>query len=379
MIVTPLSANAQSASIIVETALLPAISAPSATTPTPFTRIDFATPFPVGTTPNVFPMTPEFGTGADDDPCLIRIRNIDNTGFDAVCLEPINEDRAAPAVSFNYMAIQNGTTTVPLVGGGSTQFQSSCSVINSQVFGPRCNNCALNGGQTQGSQAINFSPAFTNPPALLTQISSTNNSIQGSATTPSGEPEFLTAAVISNSLTANGFSTSLDRMEAGNGTLNNGENICYLAVERNGCQELDLSSLNGPASVLFNATFGGNVDGHSNGATSGEGATFANGCFSNTPVVLGGQNSRIGNNGGFLRLDSQNSTEAIFTYDEDRVSDTERAHIDENISALGFSTTFTTPVTLSKASIFQRGRRTTFKLGNQCRDLSPRLSFVGRN
>ena len=31
--------------------------------------------------------------------------------------------------------------------------------------------------------------------------------------TPGGEPESLTAAVISNSLTANGFSTALNRMQ----------------------------------------------------------------------------------------------------------------------------------------------------------------------
>lgn len=353
----PFVVNAQTASIIVQTASLPAISAPSATTATPFTRINFATPFAAGTTPNIFPMTPEFGAGTADDPCVIRIRNIDNTGFDAVCLEPINEDRAAPAVSFDYIAIQNGTTSVPLVGGGTAQFQSSCSSVDEQIFGPRCDNCALAMGQSQGSQAITFSPAFTNPPALLTHIASTNNTFS----TPVGEPETLVAAVISNSLSATGFRTSLDRMEAGNGTITSAEDICYLAVERNGCQELNLSTLGGPSSVVFNATFGGNVDGHSDGASTGEGATFAASCFSSTPVVLGGHRSRNGNNGGWLRLVSQNSSEAIFTFDEDRVSDTERNHIDEEISALGFSTTFTTPVTLSKASVSQRGRRTTFK------------------
>ncbi len=351
---------AQSASILVDTAVLPAISTPTATTLSPFTRITFSTPFAPGTVPNVFPMTPEFGAGAADDPCVMRIRNIDNLGFDAACLEPFNEDRDAPSVSFNYIAIQNGSTSVPLVGGGSVQFQSRCNFVNNQVFGPRCTNCALATGQTQSFQNISFSPAFSSPPALLTQIASTNNTLAGSATIPGGEPETLVAAVGNGSLSAAGYSVSLDRMEAGNGVINNGENICHLAVERGGCQELDLSSLGGPASVLFNATFGDNVDGHDNGASSGEGATFAPNCFSSTPVVLGGHRSRRGNNGGFLRLVSQNATEAIFTFDEDRVSDTERNHIDEEISVLAFSSTFTTPVTLSKARVQQVGRKTTF-------------------
>jgi len=280
-LLTPLNANAQSASIAVETAALPAIAAPGAGAVSTFTRITFTTPFANGSTPNVFPMTPEFGAGGDDDPCTIRIRNIDNLGFDAACLEAINEDRGAPAVSFDYIAINDGVTAVPLVGGGTTQFESACSDVDNQVFGPNCSNCALASGQTQGYQTVNFTSAFATPPALLTQIASTNNILAS----PAGEPESLVAAVQTNTLSTTGFNVSLDRMEAGNGVISNPEQVCHLAVARNGCQELDLSTLGGPPSVFFNAVHGGNVDGHSNGATTGEGASFAAGCFTATPVV----------------------------------------------------------------------------------------------
>ncbi len=354
---------AQTSQFEVGVAALPATTTATSTTLSPFTRINFSAPFASGVTPNVFPMTPEFGAGAANDPCTIRIRMIDNAGFEAACLEPINEDRDSPAVSFNYIAMVNGTLNIPVVGSTDTvRFESRCSFVNSQVFGPNCDNCTLASGQSQSFTSQSFlSPAFDNPPALLTQIASVNNTIPGGGGRPGGEPEFLEASVQTNSLTATGFNWTLDRLEAGDGNLNNGETICYLAVERNGCQELDFSAINGPASVDFAAVFGGNVDGHDNGATAGEGATFPAGCFSSTPVTLAGSRSRRGNNGGILRLVSENTAAAIFTYDEDRVSDGERSHVDEEISAIAFSSTFTTPVTLSKALVTQLGRRTTFK------------------
>lgn len=353
---------AQTSTFEVGSAALPATTTATTTTLSPFTTINFSAPFAAGVTPNVFPMTPEFGAGAADDPCTIRIRNVTNTGFEAACLEPLNEDRDTPAVSFNYVAMINGTLNIPIVGSTDTvRFESQCSLVNSQVFGPNCDDCTLAPGQSQGftSQAF-LTPAFDNPPALLTQISSTNNTFSGGPGVPGGEPNFLEAAVQTDSLNTTGFNWTLDRLEAGVGNLNNDETICYLAVERDGCQELDFSSINGPASVDFTAVFGGNVDGHDNGATAGEGVTFPAGCFTNTPTTIAGSRSRRGNNGGFLRLVSENSAAAIFTYDEDRVSDSERNHIDEDISAIAFSATFTTPVTLSKALVTQTGRITRF-------------------
>ncbi len=335
------------------TASLPAHPAPAnAATPTPFTTINFVTPFDAP--PNVFTLTPEFGAGADDDPCTIRIRNITTTGFEATCLEPINEDRASPGLLFDYLAVADGGVTVPLDDGtGDVEFRSACVDTNEQVFGPNCDNCS-------GAQAfvpVGFgAPAFNNTPALLTQIQTTENLING-------EPIFIEAAVQSGSLSTTGFNVSLDQLEAGVGPIANDESICYLAVEQDGCQELDLSSLGGPTSpITFNAVVSGNViDGHDNGCTSGEGASFAAGCFTQTPVALASQNTRNGNNGGILRSCSVNANEIVLTVDEDRVSNTERSHIDEIASVLAFSSTFTTPVTLNRMQISQLGRRTFFE------------------
>jgi len=340
-------AQSQNTVIEVGTATLPAYSTATPATPTPFTTINFKLPFPVGVVPNVFPMNTLMGT----EPCTIRIRNITNTGFDAVCQEPINLDRAHGLILMDYIAIVDGVTTVPANTGDPVVFESMCEdMVDSEQFGPACDDCT----GARNFQSVDFTTTFDAPPALLTQIISTNNQT-------AGEPDFIDVAIQNNSLDATGFNVAVERMEAGVGDLEEAEEICYLAVEREGCRDLNFSSFNGPSSVMFDAVFGGNVDGFGNGATSGEGATFTASCFSSTPIAVAKQRTRRGNNGGFLRRSSVSAAEIILTYDEDTVSDDERNHVDEDVSALAFSSGFTTPVTLNRAQITQRGRNTIFE------------------
>lgn len=354
-----LVSRADTSVIEVGEAMLPAVTAVG-TTATPFTTIEFDAAFPAGTTPNVFTMTPEFGTGTADDPCVIRIKNITNTGFDATCLEPRNEDRNSPATTFDYIAINSGITTIPTTTGGSVVFESACTDVNRQLFSNNCDGCTLGTGQVNGFQTLSFTTAFTNSPALLTEMVTTNNLLAAGAGIPVNEPEFISVAV--DDLTKDDFGVSIERLEAGNGLLLSDEKICYLAVERDGCQTLDLSGINGSvASVTLEATSGGGVDGHDNGATTGEGATFTPACFSTTPVAVADMHSRNGIDGSVLRRESVSATEIILTADEDRISDPDRSHTTELVSAIAFSQSFTTPVTLNKVAIKQNGRRVKFE------------------
>ena len=189
-------------------------------------------------------------------------------------------------------------------------------------------------------------------------MQTTNNTLS-----PSGDPFFLDVAVQTGSLTNTGVNLALERLETGSGAIVNQERICYLAVERAGCQALDFSSLGGPTTpITMNAVLGGqNTDGWGNGCTTGEGATFDAGCFSSTPIALASLRSRRGGNGAVLRRCSVNANEIILTVDEDRVSNNERNHIDELTSAIGFSSIFTTPVTLNQAKIKQSARTAIFE------------------
>ncbi len=337
------SATAAPAVLVVGEAVLPATSNNT------FTRIEFPATFagPPTAPPNVFAMT----TLAGGDPCVIRIQNVDNTGFDAVCYEPVNADGAHPGMTFEYVAVANGTTDVPIANSSdSLTFESSCINTDAQTYSDNCDDCA---GPT-GTVDVDFSTTFSAAPALLTAIQTTNNTGAG------GEPVFIDTAT--SNVTAADFDLSIDRLEAGVGALTTTERACYLAVEQSACTQLDFSSFGGPASLTFNAVNTARVvDGFSNGCSSGEGATFANGCFSNTPIAIASSITRAGIDGHVLRRCSVNATEITLTADEDQISDPDRRHTTEAISAFAFSETFTTPVTLNRANVNIFGRKALFE------------------
>jgi len=319
-----------------------------------FTRINFDGQF--ASPPNVFTMTPEF-PGADD-PCTVRIRNISTTGFDATCLEPLSSDRNSPDIPFEYIAVQNGGVTVPSSDGlSSTRFVSSCQFVTAQ--------------QGRGINAsffdFNFNTTFNSPPAVIAQVQSTINTVQGSATTPGGEPAFIDVAV--ENVTTTDVDIAIELGETSTNNLSNGEIICVLAVERtvdNGaaaCTSLDFSSLGGPATpVTFQAlTSGAIIQGHDNMPC--DSVSFANNCgFTSPPTVLAKQNTRNGPDGGFLRRCDTSTGAATFIYDEDQVRDPERSHTgSEAISIFAFSQLFTTPVTLNSAQVSLLKRSALFK------------------
>ncbi len=366
-------ALAQQQSIKVGQATLTAYSTATTTTLTPFQDITFASPFPSGTTPNVFAMTPEFGSnasgGTGDDPCTIRIHSVTNVGFKAACLEPRNENRNSSSVTFDYIAIKDGQTDIPTTTPGeSVTFSSQCEVVDHQRFGGTCSDCSLLPGQTNSFQTVPFPAAsgggalFTSAPVLLTQISSINNTLIASTdvppTHPTGEPEFVD--VSTNAITATGFDVAIARMEAGNGSISDDETICYLAVEAGSCKTLDLSSINGSSTTInFQAVIGGDVTrGHDNAPVVG--ASFETDCFTSTPVAVASMRRRNGGDGGFIRRVDLNEDDITLIIDEDRVSNNERGHITEPTSVLAFSGVFTTPVTLSYVRIKSHGRKIGF-------------------
>lgn len=349
-------------------ATLSAYSTATATTLTPFEDITFNAEFAPGTTPNVFVMTPEFGGAATgDDPCTIRIHSITNTGFKAVCLEPRNENRNSVAVTFDYIAIEDGTVDIPTTtAGSSVRFHSSCETVTTQQWGNNCSNCT----GARSFQTVTFPAAPGGGPlfpataniALLTQMTTINNVLAAStampATHPTGEPEFVD--VSTTGITTTGFQTAIARMEAGNGAISQSEEICYLAVEDDGCKTLDLSGINGSLSTVnFEGIVGGDVVvGHDNGPVVA--ATFSSSCFSAPPISVASMRRRDGADGGFVRRTGITATNVSLIIDEDRISNAERSHITEPTSVLAFSSAFTTPVTLNYVNVEQRGRSVKF-------------------
>ncbi|MEO0367392.1 MAG: C25 family cysteine peptidase [Pseudomonadota bacterium] len=334
----------------VEQVTIPSTAAPNAqdpSDPSEYHRVDFSAPFDAGTTPNVFVLTTDEGGQS----CGLRIRAVTNTGFEVTCLESLTLDRFHVSMTFDYIAIQDGGVTVPLNGGGSAEFISECVEVDAQQYhDDGCDGCS---GPLSYDPVVFPTPnSLSGTPALLTQIQTTNN-------LNDQEALVLDVAVETGSLDSIGFNVAIEQSEAGIGELNTTETVCYLAANQAGCQDLDLSSLaeGGPSSVSFQAiNTPETLDGWDNGCDAGEGATFAPGCFSNTPIVAADKITRRGVDGGWVRRCFINSDEVRLTIDEDVVSDDERGHTTEIASVFAFSSVFTTPVQLNLAKVSKSNR-----------------------
>lgn len=322
---------------------------------TPFTTITFDGVF--ANPPNVFTITPDFGA----DPCLIRIKNVTTSSFDATCLEPLSEDRDNPGTTFQYIAIADGGVTVPLSSGtGNVVFQSACEDISTQQFGNGCPAC----GGTESFTPITFTSAFASIPAVLAQLQTTNND-NNDAAAPVGEPAFISQAIAANTastVTATGFELAIERLEAGQiAVLAQPENICYLAAETTPtCQSLDFSSLGGPTTaVMFQSLISArNINGLNTGGST---TTFATSCFTSTPLAVANFVTRSGGDGAFLRSVAINDTGITLAVDEDTIVDNRNHGANEQAAIMAFSEAFTTPVTLNSAQVELFSRKATFK------------------
>jgi len=326
----------------------------TATEATPFTSITFDGEFE--NPPNVFVMTPQFGA----DPCVIRINNVTETGFDATCLEPLSENRNSPGVTFEYIAIQDGGVTVPLSSGtGNVIFESNCQDITDQQWGNRCGPCS----GSESFEPISFTNTFSTTPAVIAQIQTVANENMTTGA-PTGEPAFISTAIGNNpntSVSTTGFNLAIERHEAGSvALLGSAETICYLAAETSAtCQSLDFSSIGGPSMpVMFQAL---NSTQQINGQeSSGETTNFAASCFSSTPLALAAQITRNGGDGSFIRRIGVTTAGITLIVDEDTIEDNRNHGADEQASIMAFGQAFTNPVTLSGARVSVLGRRATF-------------------
>lgn len=328
--------------------------------PAIFTTFTFDTPFIE--TPLVF-LLPSTQGG---DECDARIRNVTLTTFDAYCTEAPPRDGEHVAVTIQYLATTSGSHAVPITGGGTVTF--AAGFIGTQNVQHNCaSGCGTKGWDIVTPGGVNAANA-----AILSQIQTMANE---SSTPPStSSTPFMTTAMDLNQGTSSQFGLALERNEVNNGSITMDERIAWLAVEDSGgCVTLDFSSFGGPAAVPFQSIItdddddtvagsdihdavDGFTDGNNRGCQTDEGATFASGCFTTTPVVLANKRTRNEIDGGWLRQCFIGSNEIRLTIDEDRDRDNERSHALEGVSVVAFGQSFTTPVTLNQIEISQNNR-----------------------
>jgi len=191
----------------------------------------------------------------------------------------------------------------------------------------KAGNKCLVSGLTQGWASLPFQHAFSSAPALLTALQTVNNE-QG---LPGNSQPWFTVAV--NKLESAQAQVALDMAETssyGGLSVNQDEVIGYIAVQQGvgSFQPVSASAVNfavvlsnkvvrgwgqGPVAIPFGADLGA------------------------MPLVVASQASRLGGDGGWLRLSSASSEAADLVVDEDQTCNTERGHMAEKASVVAFS------------------------------------------
>mgnify|MGYP001818730989 CR=1 FL=1 len=185
-------------------------------------------------------------------------------------------------------------------------------------------------GVTASWEKINFQTSFSSSPAVVTTIQTANNE-QGAVPNFFSKPWLTVACQDISTAEVSVALESAETSKVGDITLT--EQVGYVAME---VGQSSFSTEAGDVTYSVVLT-GAVVKGLDDGETEvGLSADF----LANSPLVVGSQVSRNGNNGGWLRLSTTSSSSVHVFVDEDKYCDTERAHIGERASILAFSKAF---------------------------------------
>ena len=239
-----------------------------------------------------------------DNPCTIYIKDVTATGFEAAPAEPYNKDGPHPAWSpetISYIAVASGTWELSgkkfVAGKMNTQIQKYNDAKTTTMTG-------------DGSwDSVTLGDGFSTIPALLTQIQTTNNNADFTATTYA--KPFLTVAC--QSVSTHNASLALERSEVADyGTVTEDETIGWIAIETGTGAFLAPSG----STVKFSSLYTDRVfRGWGNSAKS---VSLGGDFETDSPLVIASQNSRHGGDGGWLRLKSRSKTEARDVFDSIR-------------------------------------------------------------
>ena len=241
------------------------------------------------------------------DPVTIYIKDVTATGFKAAPAEPYNKDGPHPAwnpETISYIAVAPGSWEL---GGKRVQAGTKDTQIK------KYNDAKTTSMSGNGAwDAISFS-GFSNAPALLTQIQTVNNEADY-------EPDdyakpFLTVAC--QDVSSGGAFVALEQAEVANydyGQVTTDETIGWIAMETG---TGTFTSASG-GTVTYAALYTARVF---QGWSTANSVDFGVNMGTGSPLVIASQNSRHGNNGGWLRLKSRSSTSVTLVVDEDNKVD----------------------------------------------------------
>lgn len=287
--------------------------------------------------PVVFTMT----TNQGGDSSIIRIRNVTTTGFEAVMVETPGEDGPHVAMDVHYFAIEPGVHTMTVsdeVLGSRTITLEAGQLNTSRII--RCQ--ATPSSCTGMFDSHAFAAPFAATPVVLLEL---QTFVNGAAGVPPAVPvPFITASL--DNVSSGGFDFAIDRHESTSGSLTPpqaaNETIGYLALDAD-ITAADFVANNAAMQLVELETI--RVD----SAAANAGLGWDNGCNRNISysksfnqrLIVATKQTRLENDGGWLRRCSINSSRVRLVVDEDVDGDNERGKlIADGIGIVLSSTTF---------------------------------------
>lgn len=262
-------------------------------------------------------------TNQGGNPAIVRIRNVTTTSFEALPLEPSGEDGEHVTMGAHYLAIEYGVHEFPdgsIMEVGKTQLKDELKYGAGSTF-----------ILPQKYKALSFAHTFAVRPNFFHSLQ-TLNSVDTNP--PSGALiPFFTIAVNTGSLTATGVDVALEASETKAGNVK-AETMAYLVVKPGANRSFIDDNDN---EVIWESFFTGfKVDGWSDGCNN---FNFTNN-YTDDPLVMASNNSREGDDGGWLRSCRLDRNRLGLVVDEDRSADSERSHIEEEASILAMRGNF---------------------------------------
>ena len=296
-----------------------------------FNTVTFQQAFPTGVTPVVVSLTPGTRGAANDEPAVVRIRNVTNTGFQIAIVEPAGSNGRYESNNavVSYLAVEPGVHEFP----------------NGDILeaGTVSTSALQHGSGVGGAESWTTRPllgGITGNPVLvgMPQTMNNENVFSGAPGNNQQSEVFVTMAI--QNVGAASFQTAIERSEVNNQPL-----FFTLAAETMGYVVMANGAAgtfqdDGNDDIKYESfRTGDNVRGWDNACYQRPSAGFFN-AYSVNPKVFASKIKHDGGDGGWVRRCALSTTQVGLAVDEDRDRDSERNHTTEDVGVLVFSESF---------------------------------------
>lgn len=301
-----------------------------------FNTVIFQQAFPVGVTPVVVALTPGTRGASNDDPAVVRIKNVTNTGFQMAIVEPNPENGRYESNNtvMPYLAVEPGVHGFP-----------NGDVIEAGTISTTALQHGRGVGGAESWQTQSLLGGFAANPALIGMPQTAANEWVFSQAPGNNRPSQVWVTMAVQNVGATSFQTAIERSEA-----NTQPFFFTLAAETMGYIVMDTGAGgsfkdSGNNDVFYEAFRSGDrITGWQNGClTSPNGGVFLN-MYTVLPKVFATKIKHDGGDGGWIRRCSLSLTQVGLAVDEDRDRDSERSHTTEDVGIFVFSRTFTADI-----------------------------------